>query len=72
MDKKEFAIEFGKTLKRLMKEKGFTQKNLAERAGLKQEQISTYITGKVIPSFYIFYKLSTVLECDMQDLMPKH
>ena len=56
MDKKEFAIEFGKTLKHLMKDKDFTQKNLAERAGLKQEQISTYITGKVIPSFYIFYK----------------
>ena len=55
-----------------MKEKGFTQKNIAERTGLKQEQISTYITGKVIPSFYIFYKLSTVLECDMQDLIPKH
>ena len=72
MDKKEFAIEFGKTLKHLMKDKGFTQKNLAEHAGLKQEQISTYITGKVIPSFYIFYKLSTALECDMQDLIPKH
>ena len=33
MDKKEFAIEFGKILKRLMKEKGFTQKNITERTG---------------------------------------
>ena len=72
MEKKEFKIVLGKIFKKKKKKKGFTQKNIAERTGLKQEQISTYITGKVIPSFYIFYKLSTVLECDMQDLIPKH
>ena len=72
MDRIEFAIEFGKNLKRLMKEKGYNQNSLAERVGIKQTQISAYVTGKVIPSVYIIYKLSIALECDMQDFIPKY
>lgn len=55
-----------------MKEKGYTQNSLAERVGIKQTQISAYVTGKVIPSVYIIYKLSIALECDMQDFIPKY
>lgn len=63
-----FKKEFGIRLSRLMWNKGLTQEELAKRTGMTQSQLSGYITGRVVPSFYKVCKIAEVLGCSTDRL----
>jgi len=48
--------------------KGLTQAQLADRAGLTQETISLYESGKQRPFSENIFKIAVALECTVDDL----
>lgn len=52
---------FSKKLKKIMFEKGFTQKDLAEKLGVSQAFISSWQVGKRNPKFSSIKKISEAL-----------
>ena len=62
-------VEFGERLKKLRKQKGLTQKQLAELIGVKNSIISFYEVGDRIPSPEIIIKLSAVLNSSTDYLL---
>lgn len=61
-------FEFGVRLKRILMKSGMTQTDLAMITGITQANISSYITGKITPSFYNVDKIAKALNCSMDDL----
>ncbi len=51
--------------------KGWTQAELARRAGLTQGYISQIEHGKAIPNLLVAERLATVLEIPIQNLLKK-
>lgn len=60
--------EFGRRLRRIMYAKGLTQNDLSELTGISQTMLSSYITGKVVPSFMKVDRICRTLNCSMDDL----
>lgn len=60
--------EFGFILNKMMFNKGMTQADLARKATITQPQLSGYISGKNIPSFYVVDRLAKALDCSTDDL----
>lgn len=55
-------------LKRIRKEKGLTQKELATRVGITQNAISCYEHGTRFPHGKVLYLLAQVLGCEVREL----
>ena len=72
MDEPRFRIEFGRRLKHLMYIKGFTQRDISDLTGLSQQQISSYMTGRNLPSIYITDRLARVLNCSMDEFVYRY
>ena len=62
--------EFAKRLERIMGEKGLTQTNLAELAGVQQPAISMMLRRKCRPQKRTVIKLAIALEVSPKDLWP--
>src|SRR5438552_1845933 len=62
---------FGKTLRRLRKQAGMTQTELAERAGLHATVISRYESNKLHPTEESLLKLAETLEVSEGELNPQ-
>lgn len=63
-------MSFGENLKRLRRDKGWTQGDLAERAGIKPSHISTMEKGEASdPKLSTLYKLLQALECSPNTLL---
>jgi transcriptional regulator with XRE-family HTH domain len=62
--------EFGRRLYRLMARKGWRQSELARRAGLNRDQISTYVRGASLPTDDSLRKLATALGVEPTELLP--
>lgn len=67
LTKEEFQNEFGINLYNMLWNKGYTEKTLAKELGISQVMVSRYISGKVVPSFYIVDKIAKVLDCSTDD-----
>ena len=52
-----------KTIPSKMKEKGLSQKELANRTGLTESAISRYVNGSRLPDVSSLIKLSRTLNC---------
>jgi len=63
-------IAFGKRLRRVRKNAGFTQEGLAYKCNLSVTFIGLIETGKRHPSLKTMEKLSRVLGVKVRDLMP--
>ena len=48
---------------------GMKQRELAEKIGVKQQQISSYIKGKTLPARDTLANLCLVLELDANDIL---
>jgi transcriptional regulator with XRE-family HTH domain len=59
----------GQRIARLRKEKGFTQHELAKKAGTVQKMISDYELGKTRPNPDAIVNLSTALEVSADQLL---
>src|SRR5262245_15859640 len=57
----EGSLTFGERLEQAYRTAGFTQTELADRAGVRQSTISDWKTGKVEPSFSELVKVLDVL-----------
>ncbi len=60
----------GRHIQKLRKEKGLTQEQLAERAGLALTSIAYIEAGYNFPAFETMYKISQVLGVKIKDLIP--
>ncbi|WP_419877752.1 helix-turn-helix transcriptional regulator [Brevibacillus centrosporus] len=49
-------------------QKGFTQEQLAEAAGVSKETIKSLEYGRVNPSFSLMMKLCEILDCKAEEL----
>lgn len=57
--------------KKVRKEKGFTQKQVAEGIGIAEQNYQQYEYGKVIPSAAILIKLAEFFEVSLDYLVGK-
>lgn len=58
-----------KNLKKIRKEKGFTQQELAMRCRIRWEALSTYERGVRRPGYDVMKNLAFVLGCSVDDLL---
>lgn len=58
----------GENIKRLMKENGYTQMELALRSGCKQGSISSYINGKQLPKLKTLKNIAIALGVTVEEL----
>ena len=66
---KEFLSKFiGANIKGFRKEKGLSQRELADKVDLSQSSIAQYESGVLFPSLESIYKISFVLEISVSDL----
>ena len=61
--------EFGSFLSQLRKEKGLTQKQLAEMLNVTDKAVSRWETGKNYPDIEIFEDLSKILDVSISELL---
>lgn len=61
--------DFGKTIVQLRKEKGFTQKELADRLNVSDKAVSRWETGKNYPDIETLQQLAAVLDVSVNDLL---
>jgi transcriptional regulator with XRE-family HTH domain len=64
--------EFGKRLYKLMIGKGWHQSELARRADVARDSVSTYIRGISLPEPGNLERLANALGVDPVDLLPNH
>jgi transcriptional regulator with XRE-family HTH domain len=71
MDDKEILKELGDRIRKLRKEKGWSQEILAEFTGYHWKTISLLECGKLNPSFIFLWKIAAALEISIDELFPK-
>ena len=64
----EFKLEFSYRLRKLLKMKGMSQRELSDRIGVGCTMLSNYMNGKHIPSFYIVDRIAKELNISVDDL----
>ena len=69
MTEAQWLKEFSVNLVSLMGEAGYTQKELAEDAGLSVSTINRYINGTHIPKATALVNIATVLSCSLDELI---
>lgn len=67
----ESKHEFGYRLKRVLTRKNIRQSDLAKMTGLRQSQISDYVSGKRSPSFYIVDRIAKAIGCSTDEFRYK-
>lgn len=67
--KQEFAIEFGKYVRKVRKEKGLTQEELAFKTSLHSTYIGHIETGTYTPSIFVVWKIAEVLKMQLSDFL---
>lgn len=63
------TVDFGKFVTELRKEKGFTQKQLAEMLDVTDKAVSRWETGKNYPDIEMFERLATVFGVTVSELL---
>lgn len=67
-EKKYILIQFGKQLRNLRIEKGFTQERLANELGVEISQISRIERGVINTSITTLYSISKILKIESSEL----
>lgn len=65
----EWLGHFGNSLKELIDDSGYSQREIADAAGLSEATISRYIKGSVMPTAKAIINLSLVLNTDADYLL---
>ena len=61
--------DISKKLSEAIRQSGITQTALAEKIGVRQQQISCYIKGHTLPSLDTLSRLCTVLDLDSNEIL---
>lgn len=64
--------EFARRIYRLMLARGWNQSELARRADLPRDSVSTYIRAKVLPTPQSVQRLAAALGVTPEELLPNH
>jgi transcriptional regulator with XRE-family HTH domain len=67
---KDLAEKFGSNMRRIRKNKGISQDKLALSADIDRSYVGRIERGEVNITLEKAYKIASVLECDIQDLLP--
>ena len=62
-------MTLGENIRRLRKEKGYTQKHLAEKCEMYESQIRKYELGKANPKIETIQKIATALDVPISNLL---
>lgn len=68
-EKKILLKRLGGNIRRIRKEKGLTQVELANMVNKDQQSIQRLEMGNINPSFYYLYEIAEGLEIDLKELM---
>mgnify|MGYP003307109874 CR=1 FL=1 len=68
MTRLEFQTEFGYRLRKVLIHKGLTQKELGDRADIAQSDVSEYVRGTRVPSFYVVDRIARALDISADEL----
>jgi transcriptional regulator with XRE-family HTH domain len=63
------TLEISKKLAESIQQSGLTQTEIAEKIGVRQQQISAYIHGRTLPALDTLSKLCTVLDLDANEIL---
>lgn len=66
----DIRLKFGKRLRKLREERGYTQESLADKAGMHFTYIGQIERGLRNPSLVNLYKLAKTLRVRSGDLLP--
>lgn len=69
MTQGEWKDTFGDNLSALLRERGFTQKQLAKDSGVSEGMISDYINKFTAPSVFAAINLAYAMDVDVDDLL---
>ena len=69
MDKDEWLETFGTNLLNIMNEKGISQRELADAAGVSEATISRYVNKRQIPNANVIVAIANALGCRPSDLI---
>lgn len=69
MHEQEWLDQFGENLRSMMRECGYSQRELADRAGISESAISRYLNSSQVPKATILVNIAYVLDCSLDDLM---
>jgi len=64
----EWSRGFASKLRKKMRVKGMSGKELAARSGISESRISQYLNGKTVPSAVAVARLALALECSVSEL----
>jgi transcriptional regulator with XRE-family HTH domain len=70
MTLKDIAIRFGRRLREVRKEKGFSQDNLALAAEIDRSYLGRVERGEVNITLEKAYQLASILKCDIKEQLP--
>jgi len=65
----EFAVTVGDGIRRVRQELGFTQAELAERAGLSANYVARLERGELGPSLWVAVRLAEALQTPLESLL---
>ena len=68
MTESEWLDIFSNNLIELIRDRGYTQADLADDTGLSEATISAYINKRRIPKVTTLLNLALVLDCELEDL----
>lgn len=69
MNKNPNSIDIGNRIKFKRKELGLTQTDIYHNCGISSGTLSKIENGITTPSIILFYKISQILQCDMEWLI---
>ncbi len=63
------TLDISKKLAESIKQSGFTQMEIAQKIGVRQQQISSYINGKTLPALDTLSNLCSLLDLDANEIL---
>jgi transcriptional regulator with XRE-family HTH domain len=63
------TAEISDRLAEAIRQSGCTQREIAEKIGVRQQQISSYIQGKTLPALDTLARLCVVLDLDANEIL---
>lgn len=70
LTKPQFSKKVGENIRKIRKQKGVSQENLAYEAGLYRTYVGHLENGRYSPSAYILYRIAKVLKVDASEFFP--
>ena len=64
-----YTNEIGKRIKKIRKDKGITQQQLADYIDVDRTTLSHYESGVRLPSIYILWKIADIFDVSIDELI---